>query len=86
MFRVLSGFAIVLCVYAVSFRRTLVIAALLLAIPATVQHILDVEASGFLPILNTALSFVFDVLIIVVIFRKVFVPRQPDAETNFGAL
>lgn len=86
VFRVLGSFAIVLCVYAVSFRRTLLIAALLLAIPATVQRLLDVQASGFLPTLNTTLSFVFDVLIIVVIFRRVFVPKQPDAETIFGAL
>lgn len=86
LFRVLGGFGIVLCVYAVSFRRTLVVIALLLAIPAVVQHTLDVRASGFLPILNITLSFVFDVLIIVVIFRRVFAPRQPDAETIFGAL
>jgi hypothetical protein len=85
-FRVLSSFVIVLCVYAVSFRRTIVLIAFLLAIPAAVQHLLDVRASGFLPILNITLSFVFDVLIIVVIFRRVFTPRQPDAETIFGAL
>lgn len=85
-FRVLGSIAILLAVYAVSFRRTLVIAALLLAIPATVQHLLDVRADGFLPILNIVLSFLFDVFVVVVIFRKVFAPRQPDSETIFGAL
>jgi hypothetical protein len=84
--RVLGSVIIMLAVYAVSFRRSLVIIALALAIPASVQHLLDIDFSGFLPILNTVLSFVFDVFIVVVIFRKVFVPRQPDAETIFGAL
>lgn len=82
----LGSIAIVLAVYAVSFRRTLVFAALALAIPATVQHLLDVRAVGFLPTLNILLSFSFDVFIVVVIFRRVFAPRQPDSETIFGAL
>lgn len=85
-FRVLGSAAIMLAVYAVSFKRGLVLFALALAIPATVQHLLQVEASGFLPTLNIVLSFAFDIFIIVVIFRRVFAPRQPDAETIFGAL
>ena len=85
-FRVLGSVAIVLAVYAVSLRRSLVIAAAALAIPAIVQHFIGINTAGFLPILNIVLSFVFDVFIIVLIFRRVFAPRQPDSETIFGAL
>ena len=49
-FRVMSGAIIALSVYAVSFRRGLAIVALLLAIPAAVQHLLDPSlAAGFFP-------------------------------------
>src|SRR5262249_4775647 len=86
-FRLLGITAIVLCVYVVSFRRGLVIAALLLPVPAFVHRILNLgtDASS-LSILNIVLTLVFDVFIVVVIFRRVFAPRQPDAETIFGAL
>jgi uncharacterized membrane protein len=39
-----------------------------------------------LSILSTVLSFVFDVFIVVVIFRRVFGKEQPNSETIFGAL
>jgi hypothetical protein len=32
------------------------------------------------------LSFLFDAFIVVVIFRRVFAPKQPNSETIFGAL
>jgi hypothetical protein len=86
-FRVLGSIAIVLCVYAVSFRRSLVIAAFALAIPAFLQRILNLSVSlSSLSILNIALSFVFDIFIVVVIFRRVFAPSRPNSETIFGAL
>lgn len=86
-FRVLGSAAIVFCVYAVSFRRSLVAIAALLAIPTFAHRILswNVSASA-LSMLNIALSFVFDVFILVIIFRRVFAPSQPNAETIFGAL
>jgi hypothetical protein len=86
-FRVLGSAAIVFCVYAVSFRRSLIYIAILLAIPTFVQRILNwnVDASA-LSLLNISLSFAFDVFIVVVIFRRVFAPVQPNAETIFGAL
>jgi Ion channel len=45
-----------------------------------------VDATSF-SIFNIALSFVFDVVIVVVIFRNVvFAAEQPTSETIFGAL
>jgi hypothetical protein len=86
-FRVLGSAAIVISVYAVSFRRSLVVIAVLLAIPAFLQHALNFRAdAGSLSILNIVLSFVFDVFIVVVIFRRVFSNEQPNSETIFGAL
>ncbi len=86
-FRVVAIAITVLSVYAVSFRRGLVIIALALAIPATIGrlHILHDDAS-VASLLNVSLTFVFDALIIVVIFRRVFVHGRPDPETVFGAL
>jgi Ion channel len=86
-FRVLGSAAILFCVYAASFRRSLVVIAVALSIPAFAQRILNlsVDASA-LSILNIALSFAFDAFIVVVIFRRVFARSQPSAETIFGAL
>jgi hypothetical protein len=86
-FRVLGTAAILFCVYAASFRRSLVLIAVALSIPAFAQRILNlsVDASA-LSILNIILSFAFDAFIVIVIFRRVFRPTQPTAETIFGAL
>ncbi len=86
-FRVLGSTAIILCVYAVSFRRSLLIVAIILAVPALLHRVLNLSVSGSsLSTLNIALSFVFDVFIAIVIFRRVFAPSQPNSETIFGAL
>jgi hypothetical protein len=86
-FRVLGTATIVFCVYAASVRRSLVIIALVLAIPAFLQRVLSLSVNtGSLSILNIVLSFAFDVFIVVVIFRRVIAPGQPDSETIFGAL
>ena len=87
IFRLLGAVIILLSVYAVSFRRSLVLLALVLAIPAIVERsqILR-DYTGALPIVNSALSLVFDVYIVVVIFRRVFGNDRPNAETIFGAL
>ena len=87
VFRVLGSTAIVLCVYVVSFRRSLVVVALLLAVPTFLHRVLNLGApSSWFSILNIVLSFLFDVFIVVVIFRRVFAPKQPNSETIFGAL
>src|SRR5277367_4746683 len=87
VFRVLGSTAIVLCVYVVSFRRSLVVAALVLAVPTFLHRVLNLGTHGsWFSSLNVVASFVFDVVIVVVIFRRVFAPKQPNAETIFGAL
>jgi hypothetical protein len=86
-FRVLSGLVIALSVYVVSFRRGLAIIAIVLAIPAMVQRVLNPGlTAGFLPIVNLILSFTFDVWIVVSIFRRVFSHVRITSETIFGAL
>ncbi len=87
IFRFFSTAVTLLSVYAVSFRRSLVVFAVVLAIPAILQHtvLYQFEAST-LPLVRVTLSFIFDIFIIVVIFRRVFAHQQPNAETIFGAL
>ena len=86
-FRVLGVAVTLLSVYAVSFRRSFVFVALLLAIPTLVQRLLLPRGNeGALALLSVVLSFAFDVFIVIVIFRRVFAKHVPDAETVFGAL
>jgi hypothetical protein len=86
-FRVLGSAVILIAVYAIRLRRSLLLVALLLAVPALLERMLLPRAdAGFLPILNIVLSFVFDVFVVVVIFRRVFTKEQPNSETVFGAL
>ncbi|AXC15321.1 hypothetical protein ACPOL_6077 [Acidisarcina polymorpha] len=88
LFRFLSTVVILLSVYAVSFRRSLVVFAVVLAVPALLQHTVMFHRidANWLSIIRIGLSFTFDVFIVVVIFRRVFAHQQPDAETIFGAL
>lgn len=87
MFRMLSAAVTLMCVYAVSFRRGLIVVGLVLAIPSIVAHEL-VFRPRIVPasVVNIVLSFAFDVFTIVVIFRRVFVREKPDTETIFGAV
>jgi hypothetical protein len=86
-FRIVGSAAILIAVYAIRLRRTLLVVALLLAIPALLERLLFREPDpGALSILNIVLSFVFDVFIVVVIFRRVFSNDRPNSETVFGAL
>jgi hypothetical protein len=87
LFRTLAAGVTLMSVYAVSFRRGLVLAALILAVPALAAHAIIlrpiiVPAS----VLTVAFSFAFDVFIIVVTFRRVFAREEPTAETLFGAV
>jgi len=90
IFRVAGSAGILLTVYVISMRRTILTAALLLAIPALFERMVplrvDVMGVRFLPLFNTALSFAFDVLVVVIIFRRVFTKEEPKSETIFGAL
>jgi Ion channel len=86
-FRALGSTVIALSVYVVSFRRGLAVVALILAIPALVQHLVQPSlGAGFLPLVNLVLSFAFDLWIVVVIFRRVFADVRITSETIFGAL
>lgn len=85
--RVLGSAVILVSVYAVSFRRSMLIFALILAVPAFVQHLRVPEPSpSTFVLINIVLSFIFDVFVVVVIFRHVFANEQADSETVFGAL
>jgi hypothetical protein len=87
VFRVLIGLVIALSVLAVSFRRGVAVVAVLLAVPSVVQHWLNPDlTSGTLPLINMGLSFAFDVVIVVTIFRRVFSYVQVTSETIFAAL
>jgi hypothetical protein len=90
IFRIAGSVGILLTVYVISMRRTILIAALLLAVPALLQHMhplrVDVVEARFFPLFSTALSFAFDLLVVVMIFRRVFTREEPKSETIFGAL
>jgi Ion channel len=86
-FRVIGSGAIVVAVYATHLRRTLLLVALLLAVPALWERArLHPLSPDSFSILNIVLSFVFDLFIVIVIFRRVFTWDQPNSETIFGAL
>jgi hypothetical protein len=87
VFRVFGIAVTLMTVYAVSFRRGLIVVALILAGPAIAEHAIVfrprmVPTSAF----AVVLSFAFDVFIIVVIFRRVFAREEPTTETIFGAV
>jgi len=87
LLRVLGSAVILLSVYAAGFRRSLLILALVLAIPAMLQRVMITNADrGALAVASILLSFVFDIFIIVVLFRHVFSNSEPNSETIFGAL
>ncbi len=87
LFHLLGSAVILLGVYAISFRRSLILFAALLAIPALLQHNLRLRAdTNTFSLLGILFSLCFDVFIIVVIFRRVFSSINPEPETIFGAL
>jgi len=87
VFRVLGSFGILITVYAIRVRRSLLICAILLAIPAVLQRFLLFRAdAGLFSLLGILLSFAFDVFIVVMIFRQVFAEQQVRSETVFGAI
>jgi hypothetical protein len=86
-FRLLAGVILALSVYAVSFRRGLAVAALVLAIPTAGQRVFHpVMSADALPILSLVLGFAFDLWVVVTIFRHVFANVRITSETIFGAL
>ena len=86
-FRVIGSFAIIVSVYAANVHRSVLIFALVLAIPALFERIVlpKLDSHSFF-IFNILLTLVFDVMIVVIIFRHVLAERDPTSETIFGAL
>jgi hypothetical protein len=86
-FRIVGGAGILLAVSAIRLRKTLLVVVLLLAVPALSERILLRQPdAGLLSILSIILSLAFDLFIVVVIFRRVFVNERPDSEAIFGSL
>jgi hypothetical protein len=86
-FRVMGSFAIMVSVYAAKLHRSLLVLAVVLAIPALLERILlpNLNSHSFF-LLNIVLTLVFDAVIVVVIFRHVVAEEHPTSETIFGAL
>jgi len=87
IFRVGGSAGIFLAVYAAKVRRTLLVCALLLAIPAVLHQFLIFRAgAGVFSLIGALLSFAFDIFIVVLLFRRVFTEVQVGSETIFGAI
>jgi hypothetical protein len=86
-FRLVGSAGIVLTLYAINLRRMLLLCAILLAIPALLQRMLLPQIDGGrFSVATIALSFLFDVFVVVVISRRVFSQDRPDAEGIAAAL
>jgi Ion channel len=86
-FRVIGSFAIIVSVYAANVHRSVLVLAVVLAIPALFERILLPELNSHsFNMFNMALTLVFNVVIVVLIFRHVLAAEQPTSETIFGAL
>jgi hypothetical protein len=87
LLRVIGSGVILFSVYAVGYRRSLLIFAILLGVPAMAQHIWLIKSDpGILAISNIVLSFGFDVFVVCVILRRIFARDHSNSETIFGAL
>ena len=86
-FRIIGSFAIVVSVYAAKIHRSMLVFAIVLAIPALFERIvLPKIKMGSFSLFNMVLTLVFDLVIVVLIFRHVLAAGQPTSETIFGAL
>jgi Ion channel len=86
-FRIFGCAVPLFSVYAVSFRRAFTWLAFVLVLPTIVQRLmLPLADAGRLFLVATSFSFLFDLLIIVIVFRRVFATDQPNSEAIFGAL
>ena len=87
IFRVGGSIGILLVLYAARVRRTLLICAIALAVPAVLQQLLRFRPdAGLFSLIDIVLSFAFDVFIVALIFRQVFAEQQVRSETIFGAI
>jgi hypothetical protein len=86
-FRIFGSAVTLLTVYAVAFRRHLIVLVLCLAVPALLQRVMIAPLdTGVVAILNRVLSLTFDVTVLAIIYRHVYADHRPTSETVFGAL
>jgi Ion channel len=87
IFRAIGSIAIIASIYAAKSHRFLLVFIILLAIPAIFHRMLLSKSDvSLLFILSNILSLLFDVLIVVILFRRIFQVGRPNSETIFGAL
>lgn len=87
VFRIFRVVLMGLSIYAVSFRRTHIWIGLLFALPGVAQRVLLSSGHiGGIAGVSIGFGFAFDVFIIVVLFRRIFLTDEPTREMIFGAL
>jgi hypothetical protein len=87
LFRSIAFFVTLASVYAVSFRRSTWIIALIFAIPVLWHRVLTMErGDSKLALVGLLVSFSFDVFIVIVVFHRVFRTRVVTSATIFGAV
>ncbi len=86
-FRILGSLIILLTIYAVTFRRNLILLVLCLAVPALLGRILMAPSDlGIVAFVSRLLSLIFDLVVLIIIYRAVYADTKPTSETVFGAL
>jgi hypothetical protein len=86
-FRIAAGAITLLTVWAVAYRRGLILLVLCLAIPAMLERVVfKVADASVVSSLNHVLSLIFDLIVIGIIFRHVYTPEKPDGECIIGAV
>ena len=87
LYRTLFSLIILFAIYAVDIRRSLLMIALVLAVPSIVVHtVYAAQIKSPAAVVNTFLSLGFDVFVVVVIFRRIFARMGADSESIYGAL
>ncbi len=88
LLRVMGSGVILFSIYAVGYRRSLLIFAILLGAPAMAQHIwlLRTANPSTIAMVSIVLSFCFDVFVVCVVLKRIFARDHSNSETIFGAL
>ena len=86
-FRIAAGAITLLTVWAVAFRRSLIVLVVILAVPSLLQRTLfNLSDASALSLTDHLLSLSFDLIVIGIIFRHVYSPKRPDAQCITGAV
>jgi Ion channel len=88
LFRIIGSGVILFSIYAVGYRRSLLVFAIVLGAPAMAQHIWILKSANpsILAMSNIVLSFGFDVFVVCVVLKRIFARDHSNSETIFGAL